>query len=49
MMGSIQLTLYEALNDTYIELAQKCGVKPKSIAPPIKIGQFIYGEYIKGK
>lgn len=46
--SSVQLTLFEALVDTYPHLAKECAVDPKAIKPPLEIGEFIYGEYIKG-
>ena len=48
MSSSIQLSLLEALVDTYPQLAKECGLPPKAVAPPLEIGQFIYGEYVKG-
>ena len=48
MTGSVQLTLLEALVDTYPILAKRCGIKPKAVEPPIAIKEFIYGEYVKG-
>ena len=48
MSGSIQLTLFEALFETYPVIAKQCAIRPKAVQPPIEIKEFIYGEYIKG-